>query len=263
MVRVDSHVGSPVGLLSAPTTSTSTWLCAHLPQGRIWEASQHSHPRRDRAVGEEGSTGERLVPVGALKEIQFLLVPLLEIFQQQFVLCPLQLQHSDLPVTRRESPCAALGTELPQQHLVAIGVSGQGGFTSLPCHRDAIGTGYGSFSSLWVTRGPPFSRQWGSPGSPALPHGPGRSAALPGSLMHPHGAGLREPPASSHAASPGLRTLPTRMEREDRGPSGSVALWCGHQPPKEGTCLTCSCGAAWTCALGAGTCGDTGMLSGR
>lgn len=89
----------------------------------------------DRAVGkdltEEGSTGKRLVPVGALKEIQVLLVPLLETLQQQFVLCPLQLQRPDLPGTRGEVPCAVPGTQLLQQHLVAIGISGQEGFSSL------------------------------------------------------------------------------------------------------------------------------------
>lgn len=39
---------------------------------------------------------------------------------------------------------------------------------------------------------------------------------LPDSLMHPRGLGLWQPPASSHAASPELETLPAGTDRGSR-----------------------------------------------
>lgn len=89
-----------------------------------------------RAVGKElqgGEGGESLLPEGGLKEIQVLLVPLLTTLQQQSELCPLQLQRPDLPGTRGEGPCAASGTELPQQHRVAVSISARRGSFSLLC----------------------------------------------------------------------------------------------------------------------------------
>lgn len=49
--------------------------------------------------------GESPVPVCTLEKIQVLLVPLLKALQQQFVLCPLQLQHADLLDVQSMSLC--------------------------------------------------------------------------------------------------------------------------------------------------------------
>ena len=262
MVRADPPLAHPWGSsLPPPAPHPHGSRPARPRHGSGQHPSAPRPGQRDRAVGkalaDEGSMCSRLwVPVGALEEIQVLLVPLLEALQKDSVLCPRQLQRLHLPGTRGEAPCAAQGTELPQQHLLAAAFSGQAASSSLPRPpTDAIGSRRGPCSCPCLTPAPPSSRRWSSPGSPALPHGPGHGAALPDSPSYPRGAGQREPPASSHAARPGLGTLPTGTERQD--PSASGAFWWGHLPPKAGTCLACSC------ALAVLTCAGTGTLSGR
>lgn len=115
-MRADPHLGSPVGPHLA---KTDVALC--LPtSGQIWEAVQPSHTPRnedraiDKATTRETAVGESLVPVCSLKEIQVLLVPLLETLQQHFVLRPLQLQHLDLGGTQGRRSWCCPGYRVPK-----------------------------------------------------------------------------------------------------------------------------------------------------
>lgn len=186
LVSTDPHLGSPVGPHLA---KTDVALC--LPtSGQIWEAAQPSHSReRGQSYRQGHNTG------GQLWARARYLCALSRRSRSSWCRC-LRLSSNILccvcssssirtwGAPRGEGPGAALGTEFPKHHLAAEGIPGLGGFCPLPCHPDAIWSRYGSSppTGLFVLhQGPlfflicaPQVRQWGSPGSPAPPHGPGR-----------------------------------------------------------------------------------------
>lgn len=178
LMRVDPHLGSSVGLLSVPTRSISTWLSACPPQGWIWEAPQHSHLRGDRqGCRQRCDTGrERRQEPGTCGHSQRDPGPPgAAVGDSPATVCAVSAPAPASGPARHpgrrslcrpgdRAPTAALGGSKHLRtgrfllSLVTLVLFGADVAPSPPPRSPVV---------------PHSSRRWGSPGSPALPHGPG------------------------------------------------------------------------------------------